>query len=355
MTEFRLSTSQKTAIERVRNPGGSEMGVRLSDDMFIFLAVTIARDLERRDLFPSIKWDELPAFFDADFDFLINGLKEDYTAILARLFNSVKDSDAYLMCLATLHKSRLKYAQILCRQPMPTFDQVGPRGLLQFGRLSSKSIIGLLYWRKWLFDLDNRAAQETGYLFEPILAHAIGGTPHSASKSPVKRTRDAKKGRQVDCIRDKFAYEFKLRVTTAASGQGRWGEELDFPVDCKNSGYTPILLVLDPTTNSKLVELESVFKANGGQVFIGDSAWQHLEDVAGPVMSIFLNLYVRRPLIQLIEHAEDPIEKLQLTVYGGNVSISIGEETMTILRENVTENNEVYDMPSDVDEDLPGM
>ena len=28
------------------------------------------------------------------------------------------------------------------------------------------------------------------------------------------------------------AYEFKLRVTIAASGQGRWKEELDFPSDC---------------------------------------------------------------------------------------------------------------------------
>jgi hypothetical protein len=31
---------------------------------------------------------------------------------------------------------------------------------------------------EWLYDIDNRSAQETGYLFEPILAAAIGGIPY---------------------------------------------------------------------------------------------------------------------------------------------------------------------------------
>ena len=34
-------------------------------------------------------------------------------------------------------------------------------------------------------------------------------------------------------------------MTIAASGQGRWKEELDFPADCKASGYVPVLVVLD--------------------------------------------------------------------------------------------------------------
>ncbi len=69
--------------------------------------------------------------------------------------------------------------------------------------------------------IDNRAAQETGYLFEPIIANAIGGVSLSAAKSPIRRYRDPDRYRQVDCIRDKLAYEIKMRVTIAASGKGR--------------------------------------------------------------------------------------------------------------------------------------
>ena len=94
----------------------------------------------------------------------------------------------------------------------------------------------------------------------------------------------------------------KVRVTIAASGQGRWGEELDFPVDCVNSGYLPVLLVLDPTPNPKLDELRKVFLENNGLVFIGDEAWQHLDAEAGPTMATFLEKYVRKPISDLPAH-----------------------------------------------------
>ena len=170
--------------------------------------------------------------------------------------------------LAALHKHRLKYQRILQTQAIPTIDEVGPRGLLQYGVVEPKALAPFLLWRKWIYNIDNRAAQETGYLFEPIIANAIGGTPASAKKSPVKRATDNTKGRQVDCIRDKKAHEIKLRVTMAASGQGRWSEELEFPADCKASGFTPVLVVLDPTPNDKLDELSTRFRDNAGEVHI---------------------------------------------------------------------------------------
>jgi hypothetical protein len=102
-----------------------------------------------------------------------------------------------------------------------------------------------------LNDIDNRSAQETGYLFEPILAAAISGIPFAAAKSPIKRTDNPRQGRQVDCLDGKLAYEFKMRVTIAASGQGRFQEELAFARDCYHSGYIPVLLVLDPTPSAR--------------------------------------------------------------------------------------------------------
>ena len=201
----------------------------------------------------------------------------------------VPDLDTYFSCISAIHKGRLKYERILATQPIPTIDQVGPRGLLLYGLMPARELASLLLLRKWMFDIDNRAGQETGYLFEPILAAAIGGTPVSARHSPVRRRTDPSKGRQLDCLveGDKLAYEFKLRVTIAASGQGRWAEELDFPLDCEASGYRPALVVLDPTDDPKLSQLRRAFVDAGGFEFVGDAAWEHLEAAAGSTMGKF--------------------------------------------------------------------
>ena len=354
MSSHPLTKLQQTMIEKARNPGSSRMAIPLGDDQCKLLTAVIARDLKRQDLFPDIEWRSLPKYFDIGQTPACSVIG-DLNSMLATLFHNIPDSDTYFSCLATLHKSRLKYDQILRCQPMPTFDQVGPRGLLQFGTLSSKSLRSFLFWRKWLYDIDNRAAQDTGYLFEPILAHAIGGVPVSAGKSPVKRSSDPRKGRQVDCIRGEHAYEFKLRVTTAASGQGRWREELTFPVDCRRSGYTPILVVLDPTPSPKLSEIEQVFEKNGGDVYIGENAWRHLEQEAGKTMSIFLENYVRDPLESLLCWVDQPLDELRLRLEPGMLSATIGTETLLIPRDPTGERDDKSELPDDVDRDLPGM
>jgi hypothetical protein len=192
---------------------------------------------------------------------------------------------------------------ILAGQPLPTMVQISPRSLLEFGGMHSQALASWLTWRKWIFDIDNRAAQETGYLFEPILASALGGQAYSASASPIRRTKDPTKGRQVDCIVDKDAYEFKLRVTIAASGQGRFGEELEFARDCRNSNFNPVLLVLDPTPSARLQDLRKEFEQFGGQAYIGNEAWLHLETEAGPSMATFIEKYVRRPIADVDTYA----------------------------------------------------
>jgi len=52
-----------------------------------------------------------------------------------------------------------------------------------------------------------------------------------------------------------MGYEFKIRVTIAASGQGRWAEELSFPEDARAAGFDPMLVVFDSTDNEKLAQL----------------------------------------------------------------------------------------------------
>lgn len=291
-------------------------GAALDDPTCAYLVAVIALDLgwyeDMADLGLGSQLDVPDFFIGSVSDFDATGL--DFYALFERLTEFQPAAETYFACLAQLYARRLKYQRILQHQPLPTMDQVGPRALLQYGTLEPDGLAAFLFWRKWLFDIDNRAGQETGYLFEPIIAAALGGTPASARRSPVKRRSDPTKGRQVDCIREaggeKLAYEIKLRVTIAASGQGRFGEELEFPDDCKASGYVPVLVVLDPTEADKLTALRARFEAAGGKAYIGEDAWAHLENEAGDPMGVFLDKYVRRPIERVL--AAEPGEKQAL-------------------------------------------
>lgn len=348
-----LTKSQQILVTKARNPGGSELGVFLDDSICAYLVAIIITDLGLTSYFP-----ELPEKIRPFFGF--SKLEElrlpdlNFLALFEKLVHLQNDADTYFYCLATLHKARLKYERILAAQAMPTIDQVGPRGLLQFGTLSPAALVALLFWRKWMFDIDNRAGQETGYVFEPIIAYAIGGIPYSAKRSPVKRGGIGPLGRQVDCIVEDKAYEIKIRVTIAASGQGRWGEELEFPKDCQASGFKPILVVLDPTANPKLYELQQAFIASGGESYIGQTAWEHLTAVAGATMARFLELYVHTPLQALLKDTPDILPDLTLRMRNNRIVMEVGTEHLTIHRRAMEEDSHTADvMPEDIDEAGP--
>ena len=163
----------------------------------------------------------------------------------------------------------------------------------------------------------------------------------------MKRRGDRSKGRQVDCLLDDRAYEFKIRVTIAASGQGRWQEELDFPADCRASGFTPVLVCLDSTPNPKLDALAQAFLKQKGEVYIGESAWQHLESVAGMTMSSFLECYVRTPLQSLLNEA--PITPPPLSAHwnSSSIDIRVGDALFQIVRHEPVDEDEDSDEMSD--------
>ena len=352
---MKLSQLQKSLIEKARSVGNSDMAVPIDDAAMSYLLARVVDDLGIQSQYPDVP-ATIPPFFETTpvSSLRLEGFDADELA--GRLFTSKPDSDTYFSCLAALLKARLKFERILERQPFPTMDQVGPRGLLQYGILSPTALAALLFWRKWVFDTDNRAAQETGYLFEPILAAAIGGVAVSAAKSPVRRASDNTKGRQVDCIKGKVAYEFKLRVTIAASGQGRWEQELAFPRDCANSNYIPVLVVLDSTENPKLQELLKAFVDAGGRTYVGDAAWRMLEEEAGSVMSQFIDRYVRGPLDALLSNVPNSLPSLLLTQDDGAVTFRVGDESLTVTRAYDGDfTGEENTIPDDVDETLPGL
>jgi hypothetical protein len=240
----------------------------------------------------------------------------------------------------------VKFGKILEVQAIPKIEAIVPRCLLEYGMRPAESLASWMVWRKWLYDIDNRSAQETGYLFEPILTASIGGVSFGHKASPIKRYTDKTKGRQVDCVDGKTAYEFKMRVTIAASGQGRFQEELDFAKDCEESGYIPVLLVLDPTPSSRLEDLSGEYEKHGGRAYIGSDAWTHIEEKAGDVMGKFVERYVRVPLVQVDQNA-GTLLPLSIIDNGSNISVQLGSQQFTIPRvqpelqlEEVEENDE---------------
>jgi hypothetical protein len=353
-----LTVTQKSIINKARSVGGSRQGVALDDEQCAYLVAVVATDLRMRGKLRLGKL-KLPPFFGTQSLESLRLPGMDFLQLFEQLVTLDQDAEAYFDCLASLHKARLKYERILQTQPVPTIDQVGPRGLLQYGCVGTKALTPFILWRKWLYDIDNRAAQETGYAFEPIIARALGGTPAPAKKSPVRRQSDPKKGRQVDCILGNRAHELKMRVTIAASGQGRWREELDFPSDCKASGFTPILVVLDPTPNPKLTELQARFLTEGGEAHVGADAWTYLRSLAGPTMSRFLDRYVHEPLQDVLADVPatpEELSELLLKMEREQFTASIGGESLVVRRTpRQEEASEPDAMPEDADQEVPGL
>lgn len=223
----------------------------------------------------------------------------DPAEVVAWLEEKDRHNAVYLELLVRLLARRLKYRAILRTQAFAVSEQVGPRTLLEHGFLDSGALAAIVVWRKWLMDIDNRAGQETGYLYDAVVARALGGRAYGAGNSPVKRTSGTG-ARQVDCVVEdppnQYAYEVKIRVTDAASRQGRLNEELSFPEDCASSGYVPRLLVFDATPCTTLDALVEAFENSGGGVYLGPRAYDHIRATAGSAQAEFLRRYVAEPL-----------------------------------------------------------
>ena len=213
--------------------------------------------------------------------------------------------------------------------------------LLEFGNCSDDLLFTWMAWRKFMYDVDNRSAQETGYLFEPILASCLGGESVSHRNSPVKRVdgngRQTSEGRQVDCyIRDASeVYELKLRVSIAASGQGRIDEELSFPYEARVAGLKPILVVFDSTPSPLLEKLSAEYTRHGGSVAIGEAAWAKLAERAGKGMEVFIAKYIKPPIQKMRQWQRVLPADILLSASSRGMSISSGTgDSYTIPRED---------------------
>jgi hypothetical protein len=137
-----LSQIQKAPLAKVRAVGNSGLAVPVGDEICTYLLGIVVQDLGLRASFPVFA-EALPAFFGTTplSSLRVEGL--NFIALFEQLVDLRQDADSYFLCLATLHKARLKYERILQAQPIPTIDQVGPRGLLQFGSLNPGALAAL--------------------------------------------------------------------------------------------------------------------------------------------------------------------------------------------------------------------
>lgn len=205
----------------------------------------------------------------------------------------------YFKNLCDLYRRRFKYHIILKNQPFPGVNQIVPRSLLEYGNCSNSLLADWLQWRKWIFDIDNRSAQETGYIFEPILASCLGGEAVSASNSPVKRIDDYGN----------------------LTNNGR-----------QNAGYTPILVVFDGTESLLLTKLKRQYTKCGGKYFIGEDAWKILSERAGREMSIFINKYIYPPINDIEQAMTSRLGKIQLELRDSQLTVNNGTDEYVINR-----------------------
>lgn len=333
--------------------------VSMTDREMARLISVALRDLGHEDIIPewakNIPYKE---YYEIPLDWFTQDQQRpfEFDKFYLTCKDAVENFRVIFRCLTKLHRHRRKYEIILRTQPLPTMEQVARRGLLEYGSIPVDALASWLTWRKWIYDIDNRSAQETGYLFEPMLSESLGGKSVSAKASPVKRADDPTKGRQVDCIVEvdgrKLAYEFKDRITIAASGQGRFSEELAFPKDCKASGYTPILMVMDPTPNDKLTAISNAFVANDGEVYLGDAVWTHLSSLSGKEIANFVKKYIKDPVEEIAVRERELLDiglRYRTGSSGDSVEISIGNNTWIVPRPR---RDEAVEVDSDEEEAL---
>ena len=141
-------------------------------------------------------------------------------------------------------------------------------------------------------------------------------------------------GRQIDCyIEDtKEVYELKMRVTIAASGQGRFKEEMSFPREAKMSGMTPILVVFDETESALLTKLQAQFKKYGGKCFVGQAAWNMLYKKAGKEMSLFIRKYIYPPVQAMGKYIDSNPKSIKIDNSNDSIVISDGRNKYIIGR-----------------------
>lgn len=232
---------------------------------------------------------------------------EDFVGLYLEAEEKIDDFLAAFDLVYEVVKRRLRFQWIEENQEMPEEGQLANRAVLENGFKDPKATIANILWRKFWGTIDNRSAAEAGYLTEKVITSCLCGESYSDKDSPITRFGEGKQGRQIDCIVEDLAYEVKTRVTGAASGRGRSRDELELPKDCRDSGYTPVLMVMDGTPCSALDQMVAAYEGAGGHTYVGLAAWEHLRQEASSNINKVVEDLILRPMAAF-KHNVPPLD-----------------------------------------------
>lgn len=127
-------------------------------------------------------------------------------------------------------------------------------------------------------------------------------------------------------------------------------------MDCRASGYTPVLIVLDPTENPKLTELQEAFRSAGGESFVGQAAWDHLESMGGQTMATFIAKYVHVPIQALLTGVPESLPDITFSMRNDRLVIEVAGEQLKVQRHpSEALASEPDALPDDASGEMPGV
>lgn len=96
-------------------------------------------------------------------------------------------------------------------------------------------------------------------------------------------------------------------------------------------------------------------EAEGGEAFVGDSAWQHLSGLAGPTMAKFLKLYAHMPMQAMVGNTTRRLPSFTIRMATNDIAVSVGGESFRIGRAAGSDSGSPGSrLPDDVDEETTG-
>ncbi|MFG6527065.1 MULTISPECIES: hypothetical protein [unclassified Sulfitobacter] len=101
-----------------------------------------------------------------------------------------------------------------------------------------------------------------------------------------------------------YAYQVKGRATDISLDCWDAADDLEKVKQYHASGYIPRLVVFDDTPSPRLTAYIEAYQKYGGEIFLGDLAWEHVHQHANKNLWICIDRYCRNPL-RLVSSATD--------------------------------------------------
>ena len=101
--------------------------------------------------------------------------------------------------------------------------------------------------------------------------------------------------------------------------------------------------------SARVARCDRAFLNAGGEVYVGQDAWAHLRQLAGPTMARFLERYVHDPLQALLAEEPTQLPDLLLAMGPERLTVRVGEEEFSIARTPQAGDDEDPPLPDDLD------